>query len=61
MDHLEIVRYAKIECQAWFNGNEIILASPQVQPIGEPKVLNLGNSCMVDGSWTSTAQFSGCG
>ena len=27
----------------------------------EPQVLNLVNICMLDGSWTSTSQFSECG
>ncbi|KAF3534184.1 hypothetical protein DY000_02038812 [Brassica cretica] len=27
----------------------------------EPQVLSLGNICLLDGSWTSAAHFSGCG
>ena len=57
-DPLEIVRYAKSECQAWFNANEIVPIVPQALNIEEPQVLNLGNICMIDGSLTSTAQFS---
>ena len=34
---------------------------PQAQTIEETQALSLGNICMVDGSWTSTAQFSGMG
>ena len=25
------------------------------------QVISLGNICLLDGSWTSSAQFSGCG
>ncbi|CDY47009.1 BnaC02g41940D [Brassica napus] len=58
---LELVRYAESECQAWFNANERIHASPHVQISKEPQFLSLGNICMVDGSWSFTAQFSGYG
>ena len=60
-DPLELVRYAESECQAWFDANAMVLPNPQVQNIEEPRVLSLGNICMVDGSWTSLSQFSGCG
>ena len=60
-DSLELVRYAESECQAFFNTNEIIPTAPQALNIEEPQVLSLGNICMIDGSWTSTAQFSGYG
>ena len=60
-DPLELVRYAESECQAWFNANEIVPSAPQAFNIEEPQVLNLGNICMIDGSWTSMAQFSGYG
>ena len=33
----------------------------QEQNIEEFKVISLDNICMVDGSWTSTTQFNGCG
>lgn len=59
-DPLELVRYAESECQAWFNANEIVPSAPQAFNIEEPQVLNLGNICMIDESWTSMAQFSGC-
>ena len=60
-DHLELVRYAESECQAWFDANEMVTSTPQGHSIEEPKVLSLSNICMIDGSWTSTSQFSGCG
>ena len=60
-DPLEIVRYAEIECQAWFNANEMLPSIPQDHSIEDPKVLSLGNICMIDGSWTSTTQLNGCG
>ncbi|KAF2593186.1 hypothetical protein F2Q70_00042410 [Brassica cretica] len=34
---------------------------PQEQGIEESQGISLDNICMVDGSWTSIAQFSGCG
>ena len=58
-DPLELVRYVESECQVWFNANEIIPTPPQDLNIEEPQVLSLGNIYMIDGSWTSTAQFSG--
>uniref|UniRef100_A0A0D3A8Q7 RNase H type-1 domain-containing protein n=1 Tax=Brassica oleracea var. oleracea TaxID=109376 RepID=A0A0D3A8Q7_BRAOL len=60
-DPLELVRYAESKCQAWFNANEIVSPIPQDHIIQEPQVLSLGNICMIDGSWTSTSQFSGYG
>nr|VDD45267.1 unnamed protein product [Brassica oleracea] len=60
-DPLELVRYAESECQAWFNANKILPHIPQDHIIEEPQVLSLGNICMIDGSWTSTSQFSGSG
>ncbi|KAG5410678.1 hypothetical protein IGI04_006997, partial [Brassica rapa subsp. trilocularis] len=35
--------------------------SPQENNTEEPQVLSLGNICLLDGSWTSTDHFSGCG
>ena len=60
-DPLELVRYSESECQAWFNANEMVPSTPQDHSIDKPQVLSLGNICMIDGSWTFTAQFSGCG
>ncbi|XP_018473829.1 uncharacterized protein LOC108845059 [Raphanus sativus] len=58
-DPLELVRYAKSECQAWFDANKVI---PVVQgPEIEDQAISLDNICLLDGSWTSQSQFSGCG
>ncbi|KAF2557270.1 hypothetical protein F2Q68_00016527 [Brassica cretica] len=39
------------------------MVTPTLQPQGseEPQVISLDSICMIDGSWTSTAQFSGNG
>ena len=58
-DPLELVRYAESECQAWYNTKEAIPAPLQAHIVEEAQVLSLSNICMVDSSWTSTAQFSG--
>ena len=58
-DPLELVRYAESECQAWYNARDTVPVPPHVQTAEETQALSLGNICMVDGSWTSTAQFSG--
>ena len=60
-DPLELVRYAESECQAWHNARETIPAPILGQPEVEEQAVSLGEICMVDGSWTSTAQFSGMG
>ncbi|XP_013607663.1 uncharacterized protein LOC106406935 [Brassica napus] len=56
-DLLELVRYAESECQAWFNANEKVPPIVQDHSTEEPQILSLN----IDGSWTPTAQFSGCG
>ena len=58
---MELVCYVESECRALFNADEMVPPIPQDKSIGEPQVLSLGNICMIDGSWTSTSQFSGCG
>ena len=55
---LELVRYAESECQAWYNAKDSIHVPPHAHTVKEAQVLCLGNICMVDVSWTSTAQFS---
>ncbi|XP_013700247.2 uncharacterized protein LOC106404032 [Brassica napus] len=58
---MELVRYAESECQAWFNANERIPDNPRELHNEELQAISLDNICMVDGPWTSMAQFSGCG
>ncbi|KAG5388970.1 hypothetical protein IGI04_030511, partial [Brassica rapa subsp. trilocularis] len=60
-DPLELVRYTESECQASFSANERVPPIVQDHSSEEPQVLSLNNICMIDGSCTSTAQFSGCG
>ena len=60
-DPLELVRYAESECQAWFDANEVVQPLVQVNNTEEPQVISLGNICLLDGSWTVSAHFSGCG
>ena len=39
-----------------------MVPSPQQEHSSDqPQVLSLDSICMIDGSWTSTSQFSGCG
>ena len=60
-DPLDLVRHAESECQAWFDANEVVQPVAQEIIPEEPQVLSLGNICLLDGSWTESAQFSGCG
>ena len=60
-DPLELVRYAESECQVWFNANKMVPSPQQEHSSDQPQVLSLGSICMIDGTWTSTSQFSGCG
>uniref|UniRef100_A0A0D2ZQM2 Uncharacterized protein n=1 Tax=Brassica oleracea var. oleracea TaxID=109376 RepID=A0A0D2ZQM2_BRAOL len=60
-DPLEIVRHVESECEAWYNAKDTIHVPAHAQIVEETKALSLGNICMVDGSWTSTNQFSGIG
>ncbi|XP_048619929.1 uncharacterized protein LOC125590410 [Brassica napus] len=60
-DPLELVRYAETECQAWFDENEVVQPVVQVNDTEEPQVISLNNICLLDGSWTASAHFSGCG
>ena len=57
MDLMKLVRYADGECQAWFTANNMVPLSPQEHHNEETQALNLSNICMVDGTWTSTAQW----
>ena len=60
-DPLELVWYAESECHAWFNANEMVPPIVQENNREEPQAISMGNICLLDGSWTSSAQFSGCG
>ena len=60
-DPLELVRHAESECQAWFDANDVVQPVTQANTNEEPQAISLGNICLLDGSWTSSANFSGCG
>ena len=60
-DPLELVRHAESECQAWFNANEMIAPVGQANDNEVNQAISLGNICMLDGSWTASDRFSGCG
>ena len=55
---METVRHAESECQAWFDANQKPEEVVEVQnTIGIP----ITERCMIDGSWTHDALFSGYG
>ncbi|XP_048622593.1 uncharacterized protein LOC106430409 [Brassica napus] len=60
-DPLELVRHAESECQAWFDANDVVQPVTQANTNEEPQAISLGNICLLDGSWMSSANFSGCG
>ncbi|XP_048605842.1 uncharacterized protein LOC125583250 [Brassica napus] len=60
-DPLELVRYAESECQTWFEANEVAQPVVQDNNMENPQVISLGNICLLDGSWTASANYSGCG
>ena len=60
-DPLELVKYAESACQGWYNAKDTIHAPPQAQIVEETQALSVDNICMMDGSWSSTYQFSGIG
>ncbi|KAF3518989.1 hypothetical protein DY000_02060857 [Brassica cretica] len=47
--------------QYTFNANEMVIPAPQEHSSDELMVISLYNIYMVDGSWTSTTEFSGFG
>ena len=57
-DPLEIVPHAESECHAWFEANR-----KQDEPKSIQNPVHVANSerCMIDGSWTHGALFSGYG
>ena len=60
-DPLELVRHAESECHAWFEANEVVQAVTQDTINEEPQAVCLENNCLLDVSWTLSANFSGCG
>ena len=60
-DPLELVRYSESECQAWSEANEVAQPVVQDNNMENPQVISLGNICLLDGSWTASANYSGCG
>ncbi|XP_048620311.1 uncharacterized protein LOC106408459 [Brassica napus] len=58
-DPLDLVRHAESECHAWFDANEVVVAHDNINE--EPQVVRLRNICLLDGSWTSSVNFSGSG
>ncbi|XP_013594674.1 PREDICTED: uncharacterized protein LOC106302788 [Brassica oleracea var. oleracea] len=60
-DPLELVRHAESECQAWFNANEMIAPLGQANSNEVKQALSLGSVFLLDGSWTASDRFSGCG
>ena len=57
-DPLELVRNVKSECQDWFDANEVVQPVVKDNNPEVSQVISLGNICLLDGSWTYTAQFS---
>ena len=55
------MRYAESECQTWLNANEMVPPIVQENNKEEPQAISMGNICLLDRSWTSSAQFNGCG
>ena len=51
-DPLEVIRYAKGECQAWFTANE--LTTDLQNPVATSQILCLESICLIDGSLAST-------
>lgn len=60
-DPLELIRSGKGECRAQFSENEFVPSTPQTSRNSGSQAIYLENICLVDGSWSSTFQFSGCG
>ena len=58
---MDLVRHAESECQAWFDANEAVQPVVQEHNPEEPQAISLGNICLLDRSWTSSAHFIGCG
>lgn len=59
-DLLKLIKYAERECQAWFTANEPTSDLVQTQ-VATSQALRFEKICFLDGSWTSTSIFNGCG
>lgn len=57
-DPLETVRHAELEYHAWFEAN--CKQDEQIVRIIPEQITN-SERCLIDGSWTHDAFFSGCG
>lgn len=57
---LELIRHTKDECQAWFLLNVTVFISSQPLSNSNSLAICSENIFLVDGSWFSTFQFSGC-
>lgn len=57
---LELIRHTKDECQAWFLLNVTVFITSQPLSNSNSLAICLENIFLVDGSWFSTFQFSGC-
>lgn len=60
-DPLELIRYVERECKAWYLVSVTILTTSQSLSNTDSLSIFLVNICLVEGSWISTSQFSGCG
>ena len=49
----------RVSVKGWYNANDTRTVPAQAQIAEETQALSLSSICMVDGSWTSTYQFSG--
>ena len=58
IDPLETVRHAESECHAWFRANQRLEEEERIQNLERPPI---SERCMIDGSWTHDAFFSGYG
>ena len=49
------------KCQSWFSENVIVPTTSQLVSNSESQATRLENIYLVDGSWTTTSKFNGCG
>ena len=55
---METVKHAESECHAWFGANQRLEEEESVQNLERPPI---SERCMIDGSWTQDAFYSGYG